>query len=417
MTFVADFRDYLIRRTDAPPIFHVHAALCSLAVAMGIRCWVDGHGREVFPNLNCVLLAASGMGKSVPLDMATSIVRKAGLGDCILPSSFSQEALLERLAQNNVGLFVIQEFAAFQALLGRDYNSGAEQTLTELYDVPEVFDRRLRKGEGFTLKHPCVTILGASSPDWFAQAFKGSALRGGWLARFLFCPSHDAGAPIGDPGPRDEGIEAGLAYHLKQVQDLHGRFDTQPVRDQYEAFSTKCRLAARESSDFGGMRSRGPVMARKLAMLFHVSRDPTTMKLTEQDMAQAMTFVERTHAAAEDYLSNKVAHNREEESRLRLLDIVTNQGGRCSRTIALKNSHLTSRQFDEAAHTLEDAGQLTRFKEGRTEMWATVESSQSSKANFRDVAKSANGTNGTGPLVSLEGLRNLAKSRETDSSF
>jgi hypothetical protein len=43
-----------------------------------------------------------------------------------------------------------------------------------------------------------VTILGASSPDWFAQAFKGTALRGGWLlARFLFCPSREAGRPIG----------------------------------------------------------------------------------------------------------------------------------------------------------------------------------------------------------------------------
>jgi hypothetical protein len=35
MSYVADFRDYLSRRTDAPPIFHVHAALCLLAVAMG----------------------------------------------------------------------------------------------------------------------------------------------------------------------------------------------------------------------------------------------------------------------------------------------------------------------------------------------------------------------------------------------
>ena len=416
MTYVADFRDYLVKRTDAPAIFHVHAALCSLAVAIGVRCWVDGHGREIFPNLNCVLLAASGMGKSVPLDMATNVVRKAGLGEHVLPASFSQEALLERLAQNNVGLFVIQEFAAFQALLNRDYNNGAEQTLTELYDVPDVFERKLRKADGFTLRHPCVTILGASSPDWFAQAFKGNSLRGGWLARFLFCPSKEAGTPVGDPGPRDDGVEAGLAYHLKHVQDLHGRFDTRATSDQYNAFSNKCRLAARESSEFGGMRSRGPIMARKLAMLFHVSKDPSTTVLKPEDMTQAIQFVERTHAAAEHYLTNEVAHNREEESRLRVLDIIRGQGGRCSRTLALKNSHLTSRQFDEAVGTLQDSGRLVRGKDGRTEMWELIEFANS-QANRSELAKSrdvgVNGHNGVSP----PNLRNVAKSRESDVTF
>lgn len=417
MTYLTDFRVYLQKRTDAPSVFHMHAGLCSLAVAMGTACWMDGASREVFPNLNCVVLAPSGMGKSVPLDMAINVVRKAGLGDRLLPSSFSQEGVLKQLSSHPVGLWVIQEFAAFQALLSRDYNSGAEQTLTELYDVPDVFVRQLRKSDdSFTLKHPCVTILGASSPDWFAQAFRGTALRGGWLARFLFAPSREAGEPIGDPGPREDGVEAALAGHLNAVQELHGRFDMRACRSQYDAFAKKCRLAARESSDFGGMRSRGPIMAQKVAMLFHVSRDPTSMVLTEADMDQAIRFIERTHTAAEFYLTNEVAHNREDESRLRLLDIVRGQGGRCSRTVALKNSHLTSRQFDEAAGTLVDSERLVRSKDGRTEMWATPEFA-SSQANRGEAANSANGTNGTHGGVTRPVVRILAKSSETDSPF
>jgi len=102
-----------------------------------------------------------------------------------------------------------------------------------------------------------------------------------------------------------------------------------------------------------------------------------------------------------------------------LMDIIRCQGGRCSRTIALKNSHLTSRQFDEAANTLADSGQLVRLKEGRTEMWEVVESSQSAKANFREVVNSQDSRNGNhwthdgarhGAAVS--DLRNLAKSGE-----
>jgi hypothetical protein len=373
-------------RTDAPVAFHMHAGLCSLAVAMGVACWVDGPSRQVFPNLNCVVLAPSGMGKSVPLDMATNVVRKAGLGARLLPSSFSQEGVLKQLSTQPVGLWVIQEFAAFQALLGRDYNSGAEQTFTELFDVPDVFVRQLRKSDdSFTLRYPCVTILGASSPDWFAQAFKGNSLRGGWLARFLFCPSREAGQPIGDPGPRDEGIEAGLAWHLKQVHDLHGRFDTKATKTQYDAFARKCRLAARESSEFGGMRSRGPLI----------------------------TFVERTHSAAEWYLTNEVAHNRDDEARLRILDIVRAQGGRCSRTVALKNSHLTSRQFDEAVGTLRDSERLVRERDGRAEMWVLPEFA-SSQRTAGEVAKTH--TNGASAGVD-GGLRNVANFREPSPKF
>lgn len=402
MTYLSTFKEYLTTRTDAPPVFHLHAGLCSLAVAMGTNCWVDGPAREVYPNLNCVLLAPSGMGKSVPLDMATNIVRKAGLGERILPASFSHEALLEQLGREPVGLFVVQEFAAFQALLGRDYNQGAEQTLTELYDVPDTFQRKLRKSEGFTLKSPCVTILGASSPDWFAQTFKSTALRGGWLARFLFCPSREAGEPIGDPGPRDEATEVGLAEHLRQVCELRGRFDTGGCRQRYNEFAVRCRLEARESADFGGMRSRGPLMALKVAMLFHVSRDPSTTALSDKDMRDAIAFVERTREAAESYLTNEVAYDRKDAERLRLLEIVRGKGGCCPWSVALKNAHMDRDEFRRAVETLVDNGSLTVAAEGRTKYLRLVQFA-SSLRNGREFAN--------------RGLANFANSGETDVPF
>lgn len=417
MTYLSDFRDYLTKRTDAPAVFHMHAGLCTLSVAMGVSCWVDGPAREIYPNLNCVLLAPSGMGKSVPLDMATNVIRKAGLGERLLPASFSQEALLERLAQENIGLFVIQEFAAFQALLGRDYNSGAEQTLTELFDVPETFQRKLRKGEGFTLKSPCVTILGASSPEWFAQAFKGNSLRGGWLARFLFCPSREAGEPIGDPGPRDEGRETALAGHLRQLRDLHGRFDTSAVKVQYDDFAKKCRMAARESAEFGGMRSRGPIMALKLAMLFHVSEDPRTAVLTPKDMRSAIAFVERTHTAAEYYLTNEVAYDRKDAERIRLVEIVRAKGGCAPWSVVLKNSHMDKSEFQRAVDTLVDNDSLTIDKEGRTKVLRVAVQNSQIRSELSRIGESANGNHvGTTRPVG-PGLRNLANSRETPEAF
>jgi hypothetical protein len=332
------------------------------------------------------------MGKSVPLDMASNLLRKAGLAESILPSSFSQEALLDSLSKEPVGFFLIQEFAAFQALLGRDYNRGAEQTLTELFDVPDTYERKTIgvASRSFTLKRPCVTILGASSPDWFAQAFKGQSLRGGWLARFLFCPSREAGAPIGDPGPRDFAIEASLAEHLRQARQLNGRFDMGAVRTLYNEFAQKCRMAARDSLDFGGMRSRGPVMAQKVAMLFHVSRDPTSLRLTQADMTQAIAFVERTHQLAEHYLTEEVAHDKKDGDRIRIIDIVKAQGGRVQWSTALKNSHMDARDFEQAVKTLCEADRLMVEKDGRARI-LTLPEFASSHANRNEFAKRPNG--------------------------
>lgn len=387
MTYLADFQGYLTQRTDAPKAFHLHAGLCTLAVALGARCYVDGPAREIYPNLNSVVLAPSGMGKSVPLDMATIVLRKAGLADCLLPASFSQEALLDSLSKQSVGLFVVQEFAAFQALLGRDYNRGAEQTLTELFDVPDTYERKTigQSSRSFSLRNPCITILGASSPDWFAQAFKGQSLRGGWLARFLFCPSRDAGEPIGDPGPRDTGVEAGLADHLRQARSLAGRFDMSAARDVYNEFARRCRASARDSVDFGGMRSRGPVMAQKIAMLFHVSRDPSTLRLTVEDMRQAISFVERTHKLAEHYLSEEVAHDAKDANRIRILDIVRMNGGQCGWSAALKSSHLDARDFDTAVRTLVESERIEVVREGRARLLKIHNSHENSResGNFQ----------------------------------
>ena len=94
--------------------------------------------------------------------------------------------------------------------------------------MPDV-DTRVLMREVVVLKKPCLTMLGASSPDWFAETYKASLLRGGFLARILFCPSVAAGDYVGHPGPRDAGVEAGLADHLRRVAQLTGRADLSSI--------------------------------------------------------------------------------------------------------------------------------------------------------------------------------------------
>jgi hypothetical protein len=369
--FISEFANYVKTRTDCPPTFHYHAAMSALAYALGNHAYCDGWGRPIYPNLWIVVIAKSGYGKSVPLDMAQSILQQAGLGEGMLPSSFSQEGLLTAISKTPISMFCLQEFSSFVKQLDREYNSGAMAWLTELFDVPDTYNRVLmskRETHTVTLTRPCITILGASSPDWFAESYKASMLRGGFLARFLFCPSEKAGEYVGYPGPRRSDIEVGLAQHLIDVaENMHGAFDTSKVRDAFNDWDRSARDKLRKDCppEMSGIRSRAGLMVWKAAMLIHASRDPGTMTLTKDDLNTAIKYVEQVHGQAEKYLSEEVASDRWEVDRLKVLEVVNRAGGELSYSKTLQNSHLSARNMKEAVETLEQSGRLLLEKNGR----------------------------------------------------
>jgi Protein of unknown function (DUF3987) len=357
--FLREFIEYLKRRSDCPTDFHIHAGMAALSVALGNRVWCDGWARPIYPNLWIVVIAQSGFGKSVPLDMSEALVRKAGLEASVLPDSFSQEALYTMLSQQPSGIFFLQEFSAFLGSLQRNYNEGSVPWLTKIFDVPET-DTRVLRSERITLRKPCITILGASSPEWFAESYKASLLGGGFLARFLFCPSEEAGAYVGHPGPRDVGVEVGLADHLRRVTRLAGCADLSAAWNRFNDWDRTAREHLRRNCppEFSGMRARAGVLVLKAAMLIHVSADPTNLVVSTHDLEQAIEYVERCQCRAERYLTDEVARDRNELHRLRILEIVRRSGGRTPWSRALMNSHLTAREFSEAVITLVQTEQV-----------------------------------------------------------
>lgn len=365
-TFLRTFYDYLCTRSDCPPDFFTHAGMVALATALGNRVWSDGWSRNIYPNLWVVVIAPSGYGKSVPLDYASDLLKMAGFHDNILPDSFSGEALYQVLAKEAVGVFFLQEFAAFMGALGRDYNAGAMNWLTAIYDVPDTEKRTLANRE-YILQKPTVSILGASSPAWFSETYKGSHLGGGFLARFIFCPAKVAGTAIDFPGPRDRGREVALADHLRQVAELRGRADFDGVERTFNHWQTAARRHLRNNcpEEFSGIRSRAGLMVRKAAMLFHVSRDPTNLRITEDDLSNAIKYVERAHKQAEDYLTNSVAQNQEDGKRMKVVEILARMGGRASRSDVLRAAHLSSDELGRAVKTLVESNRVIEERTGR----------------------------------------------------
>lgn len=361
--FIETFRHYLKSRTDAPPDFHIHAAMSALAYAMGSKVWCDGRFRNTYPNIWAIIIAPSGYGKSVPLDAAEALIRKAGLKDGILPGDFSTEALIGQLQKSPTSIFLLPEFSAFVSALQKEYNAGSMSWLTDMYDVPpEYVKARMKNGESqlTTIPMPCISILGASSPAWFNSSFKEGMLSGGFLARFLFCPSTDVGEYVGHPGPRDDGIEATLAEHLQMVSKLSGKFDLSKVKTQFDEWDYNWRKNLRHNClpEFSGMRSRAGTLVHKASMIWHVSAEPTDLIITEEDMDKAIKYVEWSIGKAEKYLTEEVARDKFEDERMKLIEVIARAGGGMTRAKAMMNGHLSAQQMDRAIETLVQTDRL-----------------------------------------------------------
>lgn len=392
MSFLGDYTRYSRTRTDCPPEFHLHAGLATLSVALGNRVYSDGWSDDIFPTLWVLLIAPSGWGKSVPLHMSQRILQLAGLGERVLPGSFSQEALHEQIHDKRVGIFYPQEFAAFLGVLGRDYNRGCMEWLTDVYDVP-MEDRKTLRNKEVVLERPFVSILAASSPIWFAQAYKDSMLGGGFFARFIFCPAKKPGDPIPTPGPRDEQLEDKLAGHVRRVSQLRGKADFSEVWQQYSEFDRSSR-EDRTDDEFGGMRSRASALVRKVSILFHVSRDPSNLRIGESDLKHAISYVTESQRRTIEYLSNEVAHNREDADCLAILNAARRRGGKVEWSAALKTTHLGSFRFRNAIKTLVESRRAHLAKaEGSKADWIVTDDApeERSHLSLRTLANVANG--------------------------
>lgn len=373
------FQGYVRTRTDSPPDFQVHAALVTLATALGNRVSCHGWTRPIYPNLWTVILAPSGYGKSAPLDMCEHLLRKAQLTDRLLSNSFTYEALIQTLKQQPVGTCVLQEFSAFLGMLSRDYNAGAVPFLTEVFDCPPTIRRVTMKGETI-IEQPCLSILGASSPTWFAEQFKGKDLEGGFLARFLFCPSVESGEPVEDPGPPDDAAETVLAGHLREAMLLQGLADFSAVQHWFNSWDKEHRLTKVRRNcppEFAGMRARAGLLVKKAAMLFAVSRDPSPpLRITATDLDQAIEYVKYSHEVAESYLTNEVARDADEADRLRLMGRLREKDGQMSWSELLRLSHMRADKFSRAVDTLVQGGRVVvtepRSESGRKVKWLSL---------------------------------------------
>lgn len=99
--------------------------------------------------------------------------------------------------------------------------SGTKETLSDLYDGPSVYTRKVGVNT-FTIRGACLSILAASQTQWFLEKLKAGDVRGGFLARFTFWPAFAKAYVLPIPPDPDSAIGARLLAGLNDLRRVHG---------------------------------------------------------------------------------------------------------------------------------------------------------------------------------------------------
>jgi hypothetical protein len=204
----------------------------------------------------------------------------------------------------------------------------------------------------------------------------------------------------------------------EHVQELSGKFDTRSHHRSVRRVLSESAAWPRASHLSSGHEIPRADDGSQDGDAVHVSRDPTTTVLDQETWRTPSRLSNAPTLRPKAYLTNEVAHNREEESRLRLLDIIRCQGGR-----VLEDDRAEEQPPQLApvrrgsTGTLMDSDGWSDPRNGRTEMWSASRDFAIHSGNFREVAKSSDVVVSSHNGALHARLRNDAKSRETDLPF
>jgi hypothetical protein len=205
--------DYLAWAVESSPLtprlFHEAMGLWLLATASTRRVCVRIGGETIFPNLFVLIVGRTTIyRKSTAMNLAKSILQKANLAPILLPADMTPEALFDELAgvkpNNYENLspdvqerwrlsrkiaaqrsFFKDEVSSFFANMRKDYMQGFEEFWTQGYDAsPGVWERRLKSTGLISIKDPCLSFLGATTPGMYGKYVGTEFYESGLLPRF-----------------------------------------------------------------------------------------------------------------------------------------------------------------------------------------------------------------------------------------
>jgi hypothetical protein len=402
-SLVLDYKKWGEAATDAPIQYHELACfiLLSATISGGLRLGTSFG--ELVPNLWGLILGESTLTrKTTAMRMAMDIITDLDK-QIILATDGSPEGLLTGLSTRpqRVSIFYKDEVSGFFDSINRkDYLAGLPETLTQLYDVPKVLQRLLRK-DTITITEPYFIFFGGGIRDKVYGLISEEYILSGFLPRFLVVSGENDLARLRRTGPPTAGTEALKQNIVNSLIDLKEQYSlTSFIEVGGEQLITPVRFNAKldekawayygdlemklvhAANDSGSSMIALPTFQRlafsmlKMAVLIAATRRETneqnyTLEVTKDDIHQAAWYIQRWGVYTVELLEN--AGKPFIEKFLEKVGKFVRANPGCTKSAVMLKFHMSAKEARETLETLGERGIITVKKQGRmTKLYAVI---------------------------------------------
>ena len=275
------------------------------------------------------------------------------------PDDSTIESLTTILENQQRGILKASEFGGFLKRLNKGYAGDIKETLTELYDVPLSYEITRMSRENVLLERPFLSILGASTIEWFRENINQSDLRAGFLARFLYSIRNSNEKPyipfleLEDIIPLSENyfdtgkiynrltsIEEIIINHSKEAKGKHINYD----RDSYKELS---------QSDGEEISFKARLLGYSFKIAGIIALTNGRDKIEVQDVEDSILITEYYKKNVGELLSEQLVYSEFQIKENRIFNIIKKSKGKdMKRTDLFNRSNMDKKEFDLIIDTL-----------------------------------------------------------------
>ena len=367
--FIAAYKKYTSEISDAPGKYQELMALSIISTVLSRQVYMPWfNDSKLYPNLYIVLIGKSTiMRKSESISSAIKMIRIVN-DERIFPSQFTQEAFFGLLQDKPVGVISWPEFGGFLAGASKSYMAGTKSFLTELYDCPDIIEKKL-VSEGYRIEDPCINIITGTTIQYFKDWLNDSDTFGGFYGRFIYMPCEPKDKNGYFPNPLEEqptGKKNKLLNHINTISKIEGSFKQS---EEAKVLLTRWLiLNNKEVENFddedrrASFYGRYDAYLRKFAMLYEIS-ESGTLVISKTAALRAIKMMNILKEALAQLIREHFAFTKEEKDIQKIFNIIKTAGN-IRRDKLLQNSHMTSKQLNEVLSTLIQSNVIASYTIG-----------------------------------------------------
>ena len=406
-TFVDMYREWGEAATDAPPQFHDMGAFMVMSALMAGNLQLRVRWGTIRPNLWGLVLGETTLArKTTTTRMAMQLIADVDK-NLLLATDGSVEGIISSMAgrSNAASVFFRDEVSGFfDSMSKREYLSGMQEMMTQMYDVPPMVRRTLRK-ETITVEYPVFIFFGGGIRGRSYSALKEQAITGGFLPRFLIVSGEVKADDVELTGPISIGtgfnVDEKSAPVMKHAHDMYNIYhrtgtiripgeaqdverpiivDVELTADAWERAQQIEKTLIKAGYDTPLREMMLPTLSRlfgsllKMAMLIAASRqEPVDGKVIveKRDVLSAAKYIQQWGAWSIDAVLN-VGKGIGERELTKILNAIRNKPG-VQRQELTRNYHLKSKQMDEIQATLLDRGYIRMERIGKSTHYTALD--------------------------------------------